>query len=71
MQKQTKEPLMMYTIPTLPRIMIGKDLFTLHGQQLLTSSLLTVLVTIRSYIDILLDILSNTEVACTKSPFAK
>ena len=41
---------------TLPWIMISEDLFTVH---LFTSSLLTILVTIRSYKDI-----SDTGVAC-------
>ena len=68
LQKQTKEPLMTYTIPTHPWQMVAQDLFMLNNQNYL--------VTIDYFsdyweLDILQDTTSETVVNCTKAQFAR
>ena len=68
LQKQTKEPLMTYAIPTHPWQMVAQDLFMLNNQNYL--------VTIDYFsdyweLDILPDTTSETVVNCTKAQFAR
>lgn len=68
LQKQAKEPLMTYAIPTHPWQMVGQDLFTLDSQNYL--------ITVDYFsdyweLDILPDTTSGTIVALTKTQFAR